>query len=238
MNMMDTISKSIHRYSGTTLPDYFHREDWVAATLFILFFIIVLAHASSGQSILSGCKDLFKTPKRNELSQKITLTDYLARLLMITTANFVISLLIYTGLTNKSTISPQLFLQISANTLAFFFLKFLSMKFIGFVFLTPDKTRIGITSYFNIIILTGIILYPLLVLKIYLLSGAYSSFFDLAIIVIALIAIVLTTVKIFQLFYIKILDFFYIMLYLCSLEILPFTGMFQVYTIFIRDFNI
>lgn len=238
MRMMDTISKSTHYFSGTTLPDYFHREDWVAATLFILFFIIVFAHASSGHSILSGCKDLFKTPKRNELTQKVTFTDYLARLFMITTANFVISLLIYTGLTNKSTISPQLFIQVSAITLAFFFLKFLSMKFIGFVFLTPDKTRIGITSYFNIIILTGIILYPLLVLKIYLVSGAYASIFDISILAIALIAMILTTVKIFQIFYIKILDFFYIMLYLCTLEILPFTGMFQVYTIFIRDFNI
>jgi len=33
------------------------------------------------------------------------------------------------------------------------------------------------------------------------------------------------------------LDIFYIMLYLCTLEFIPLTIMFQVYNLFIRDFN-
>lgn len=236
--MSDSVLHHIVRYSGTVIPDYFHREDWVAAVLFLLFLFIVVAHASSRYSILSGFAELLKHPRKKDITMKTTFVDYLSRNVLILTANSVISLIIYTSMTAKSTVAFNEYITIWTVTLVYITLKYFSMRLVGYIFLSPEKTRIGTATYFSILISTGLILYPLIVLKIYLFSGSYASIFDTIILIISILIFILTTIKIFQIFYIKILDFFYIMLYLCTLEILPLTGMFQAYKILIQDFNI
>jgi hypothetical protein len=44
------------------------------------------------------------------------------------------------------------------------------------------------------------------------------------------------TIKLFRIFLHKILAFFHLLLYLCTLEILPLIGMFQLYKFIIKEF--
>jgi hypothetical protein len=78
------------------------------------------------------------------------------------------------------------------------------------------------------LIFFGILLFPLLIISIYgapwLVIGA-----QIASLVVCLALAVLTFFKLFQIFYSKLFDFFYILLYLCTLEILPILALIRLY---------
>ncbi|OJX91310.1 MAG: hypothetical protein BGP01_12930 [Paludibacter sp. 47-17] len=235
--MQDTAIHTIIRFSGKGIPDYFHREDWVAAVLYLLFMLLVVACVSSRQLFFKRFTDLFKSPLKKEFHSKTTFSDYVSYLSLMLITITVISLIACTSLTRKPGIDFSEFSSIWLITLGFIVLKYLSMRLLGYIFLTPEKTRLGIRVYFNMLAVSGLIFYPLLVLKIYSINSFYASIIDTGMLCIALIIIALTTMKIFQIFYQKIFDIVYIMLYLCTLEFLPLSGIFQVYNIFIRNFN-
>ncbi len=235
--MGDSVLHSIVRYTATRIPDFFHREDWVAALLFLLFIFMVISHNNSRNILVLGITDLTKHPQKKDITMRITFGESLSRIILLLTSNSVISLVIYTSLTLKSSIEFNEYLTTWIITLGFIMLKYLSMRLVGYIFLGPEITRIGISTYYSILIVTGLLFYPLVVLKIYLANGEYASTFDTIILIISILTITTTTIKIFQIFYHKILDIFYILLYLCTLEILPIAVMFLVYNLFIRDFN-
>lgn len=235
--MGDPALHSIVRYTATRIPDFSHREDWVAALLFILFLFIVISNTSSRNIIIAGFTDLARHPRKKDITLRVTFSESLSRIVLILISNSVLSLVIYTSLTLKSSIELNEYLNTWLISFGFIILKYLSMRLVGYLFLTPEITRIGISTYYSIIIVTGLVFYPLIVLKIYLVNGEYASFFDTMMFIISVLVILSTTIKIFQIFYHKILDVFYIILYLCTLEILPIAVMLQVYNLFIRDFN-
>ncbi len=235
--MRDSVLHTISRYSTTEIPDFFHREDWVAAVLFLLFLLIVIAQLSSRNLIVGSFTDLMKHPGKKDSTIKNTFADYLSRNLLILISISVFSLIICTGLTQQPSVEFDQYFRIWAATLGFVLLKYISMRLVGYIFLGQEKTRVGINTYFSILSVAGLLLYPVIGLKIYFLNGAHSSVFDTISLIISTLIILLIAVKIFQIFYHKMLDIFYIMLYLCTLEFIPLTIMFQVYNLFIRDFN-
>jgi hypothetical protein len=235
--MSDTLTYLNGSFAGKTLPYSFLNEDWVAATLFVLFILNTIAISSSHSFIFSGIRELFKRPTDNALSRKITFTELISRFLLLVNAISVLSLLIYTILSEGTTISFQLFLELSLVTTAFILLKYLILVLVAYVFVPRDLMRKSILSYFRIFMLAGLILYPVVVLKIYLLNGTADHFFNILAVVTIALLFILIAIKLFQIFYIKVLDFFYILLYLCTLEILPYAGLFQVYELLIRNLN-
>jgi len=223
--------------SGIELPGSFQNEDWVAGVLFVLFLISVFAFSNSRQFIVAGIVDIFKRQSDNYLTRKLTYTDFFSRILLIINTTGVFSLFIYSGLSQNVNASVELYIELTAITAAFIVLKYLSIHLIGFIFLTREQTRLAILNYFRVFMLTGLLLYPVLVLKIYFLNGIAANLFNLLAVTIVGLLFIFLTIKIFQIFYLKILDFFYIMLYLCTLEILPYSGLFQVYELLIRNLN-
>jgi hypothetical protein len=224
-------------FSGIELPGSFQNEDWVAAVLFILFLFGVFAFASSRQFILAGIVDLFKRQNDNYLSRKLTYSDFFSRILLLLNTIGVFSLFVYSGMSPTTDASVKLYVELTTITAGFLVLKYLSIQFVGFIFLTREQTRQSVLIYFRLLILSGLLLYPVLVLKIYFLNGMASNVFNILAVTIVGLLFIFVTIKIFQIFYLKILDFFYILLYLCTLEILPFTGLFQVYELLIRNLN-
>ncbi len=223
--------------TGIELPGSFQNEDWVAGVLFALFLISVIAFSSSRQFIVAGIVGLFKRQSDNLLTRKLTYTDFFSRLLLLINTIGVFSLFIYSGLSQNVNASLELYAELTAITAAFIVLKYLSIHLIGFIFLTREQTRMVIVNYFRVFMLSGLLLYPVLVLKIYFLNGLAADLFNLLALTTVALLFIFISVKIFQIFYLKILDFFYILLYLCTLEILPYSGLFQVYELLIRNLN-
>lgn len=224
-------------FTGIELPGSFQNEDWVAGVLFVLFVFSVIAFASSRQYVMAGVVDLFKRQSDINLSRKLTYSDFFARLLLLINAIGVCSLFAYSGMSPNVNASVQLYTELTTITAAYFLLKYLSIHLVGFIFLSREQTRLAILLYFRLFMLAGLFLYPILVLKIYFLNGMAEEVFNILAITVVGLQFIFVTIKIFQIFYLKILDFFYILLYLCTLEILPFTGLFQVYELLIRKLN-
>jgi hypothetical protein len=236
--MTDSAIHTILLYAGNTLPGYFHREDWVAATLFVLFVFILVAYAISSHFINSSISGLFTSPKKTVLAHKLTIADSTARFLLLINAISVYSLYIYTVFSENSTNTLRVFIELAAVTFAFYTLKYLGMVLMGYVFASKEKTRLGITNYFRMFMLGGLVLYPLLVLRIYLSGSQFVLILDILAFSATLFLLGLISVKIFQIFYTKYLASFYILLYLCTLEFLPYIGIIQVYYLLIRDIKI
>jgi len=104
--------------------------------------------------------------------------------------------------------------------LIFVVVKLVSAAFLTYVFFDRYVQRQSILNYLNIFSLLAIFLFPILVLRLYL-NVNIDFYLDVITAIILIISLLMIAVKIFRIFYKKILDLFYILLYLCSLEILP-----------------
>lgn len=235
--MNDTLSQFYIRFSGKELPVVLYREDWVAALLFGLFIVIIFARLSSGQFFSSVIPSIFKRQQRKEIIFRNTFGDYISGFLYLLTTLLIIGLYIYTCIMENHPLSFGNYLITVALTGAFLLFKYLSIQLVGYIFLNHEKTHIALSTYFSIINISGLLLFPVLVLKIYFINGTFSPFFDSLALILAILTFLLLTIKIFQFFYNKKLDFVYILLYLCTLEIIPLSGMFQLYKLLIRDVN-
>ncbi len=111
--------------------------------------------------------------------------------------------------------------------LAFIIIKVLIFRFLGYIFFDKNITSVFIRGYFTALFSLGVVLFLIDTALIY----APSSFYY-PLIFIGLIAIIITLILIFyktaQIFLTGIDSFFNIILYLCTLEILPALVMLEI----------
>ncbi len=109
---------------------------------------------------------------------------------------------------------------IALGLLLFLSLKLLLFKFLGYIFFDRNHTEIFTRGYFTILFALGGALIPVDIALVYM-----PQIFHTTIIIIGLLlfvaAALLIFYKIIQIFLDRIASLFYIMLYLCTLEILP-----------------
>ncbi len=231
--MTDTLIHTVNTYQGESLPIFFHNESWIAASILAIFAIMIFAHANSNHLVALGLKQLFKRHERTESYMKSTFRDFLSRILYIVSTTLIVSLAIYTNLADTANISISSFLLTSLATLLFISVKYSIVKVLGYIFITKEKTQLCVTTLFNLLMVAGIVLLPVLTLKIYFLDGNSETFFNVFMLILVIFWHLILTLKTFQFFYKNIVDFVYILLYLCTLEIIPLALMYQVYKLFI-----
>lgn len=114
-----------------------------------------------------------------------------------------------------------------AAILLFLSLKWLLYKMLEYVFFFHDQRAIQFRkAYFSILIGAGWMMFPLLVAESFV-SDYLSFFFNMLAIGIGIVALLLILYKIIQLFWKWDDSIFYILLYLCTLEILPVLAAFH-----------
>jgi hypothetical protein len=114
----------------------------------------------------------------------------------------------------------------------FFGIKSVLFNVIGYVFLTPSSQKLARESYSNIVSVLGVSLFPFLILQIYIPSYLYNAI-EIISLIICMAACILVIIKLFQIFFHKIVASFYILLYLCTLEILPSIILYRVYKLIV-----
>jgi len=103
---------------------------------------------------------------------------------------------------------------------AYFGLKWVLIRFVGYVFGLKEVARTFSTDYFVIVALFGLVLFPICCCRVYMPEISNFVWYILFSIVGVLMFITLF-VKLLQIFYTRISSLFYIFLYLCTSEILP-----------------
>lgn len=224
------------RYDGRPLSTAANNENWVFSVVLILFILLIVGVNRSYNWIVEAFRNITKVRNRSSIFSKTTAEEYQSRSLIVFFATGAISLYLYINLFSDSQLSLSAFLMFFLAGLVFLFIKTQIMNFLAYVFVDAEVLKLAKENYFNSLSLLGFLLYPLLILGIYTTPGINNQFLNLMAIIVSLSVFFFMTVKLFRIFLHKILDFFHIMLYLCTLEILPLLGMFQVYKLIIKEF--
>lgn len=236
LHIVDSIRNVIRLtrgFVGTQHPSLPQTEDWVFIVLACLFFLFAFSVSRSGSLISETAKNFFQVKERSSIFNKATVNDFQIRLFLIIFAIGVISLSCYHFFQKPGTdFSILKFGIILAVTFTFFGLKSLLFDLLGYIFFDPSSTKMAKDSYFNIISLLGMVLFPLLIIQIYC---PYNTQYIIATIslIICILSYILIIFKLFQIFFHKIIASFYILLYLCTLEFLPLIALYQVYQLII-----
>ncbi len=228
---INSLQKFKTGFEGLLKPSTPQNEPWVFITLLILLIILAYSLLRSSGWLRESVHSFFKVKERSSIFSKTTVRDFESQFFLIIFTTAVISMHINIFMGQKfSEFSFNLFVKFTAMTSGFILIKYFLIQITGYVFSSVQKLKIAHESYFNIYIYTGILLYPLLIFKI------YSYEIPLQIINLIIIAAVtfggfLLIIKLFQIFFENIVDTFYLLLYLCTLEILPFFLLFKGYSL-------
>ena len=112
------------------------------------------------------------------------------------------------------------FFTLFAIVSAYFALKWMLIKFLGYVFGLKDVARAFSTDYFVIVALLGLLLLPLEFGMIYT-PEVPNLLWNVLLIILGVLVFITLFIKLLQIFYRGISSLFYIFLYLCTSEILP-----------------
>jgi len=220
-------------FIGIPHPSLPQSENWVFLILLVLFFLLIYSISNSGSLIAETIKSFFQTKERSSIFSKATVNDFRLRLLLVIFSIGVMSLYVYLMIYKpENPFSIKIYCYILIITGLFFFIKSLIFDVIGYVFLTPASLKMAKESYSNVIAILGVSLFPLLILQIYIPSNL-NDIPEIISLIMCLGACILVIIKLFQIFFQKTVASFYILLYLCTLEILPLIVLYQVYKLMV-----
>ena len=227
------LAKLTRGFEGIPHPSFPESESWVFGTILFLFLMMVVSFLRSSGWFYESVRTFFQLKDRSSIFSKTTINDFQSRFILILFSVGVLSLYGYILLipSGKPFEITQYALVLGV-TLLFYIFKFLSIEVLGYVFLEKQSLKIARESYFNLLIYLGIVLFPLLIFQIYfpLWLNDYTVYISLVVCVLLFVFLIF---KLFQIFFHKSIVSFYLMLYLCTLEILPLIILFQVYRLLI-----
>ena len=232
LRMLDSVKTALKMpvgFIGIPHPSLPQTESWVFAILIILFFLLVYSVRQSIGLISDTIKTFFQVKERSSIFSKATVNDASFRFFLVVFSIGVLSF--YACIIHHNselTLSIKEYGKFLLATSIFFGVKYLIFDLIGYVFLNQGSLKMAKGAYFNIVSFLGVVLFPLLFLHIYA-SNKFTGIADISSLIICFTACILVIIKLFQIFFQKVLASFYILLYLCTLEFLPLIILFKVY---------
>jgi hypothetical protein len=228
--VLDTVITYIPKgYKGIAHPSRPASEDWVFGTLLGLFLLLILALSRSSAWLYESVVNFFQVKERSSIFSNISVDNSRSRMLLFIFSFGVFGLYAYYYIfSSKDNFHFEVYLLYAGVVAVFFILKYLISQILGYVFFDALSLKFARESYSNIVFYLGISLFPLLFFQIYGPEWLNSYALTTALIL-CLIACILIIIKLFQIFFKKSVAFFYIMLYLCTLEILPLILLFEAF---------
>ncbi|MEI7501662.1 MAG: DUF4271 domain-containing protein [Paludibacter sp.] len=230
--LVDTLKAVIQvpsGYVGIPHPSLPQTDSWVFGALLTLFFLFILSVSKSSSIISDTLKSFFQINDRSSLLSKSNVGNFRFRFFLLEFSIGVISLYAYLYFHNPTAeLSIVKYAYYLLVTTLFFVLKSILFDLLGFVFLDRKVLKLAKESYFNIVFFVGTALFPVLIFQIYL-PYDYSYTIQIISLLFIIIAYLFIALKLFQIFFDKLVASFYILLYLCTLEFLPLFALYQVY---------
>jgi hypothetical protein len=230
----DSLTLNSGTFEGLALPSNPHAESWVFGVLISLFLILVVAFGRSPAWIMESVKKMTRNRRDTGLFSGSNVHEFQSRLLLTVFTTGTVTLFLYSEMfvVNRFSFATWFILLLISG--AYLILKDIFAGLTGFVFLLAEEVKKAKIYFYSLYSFLGILAFPILVLKLYLNTPGQGAVFSFILLLIALILLLLFIVLLFQIFYRKILDFFYILLYLCTLEFLPLAGLFLAFRLFLE----
>ncbi len=212
-------------YAGKAIPETVGSNMFVPILLLAMVFSYGYVITTGRKVIFETINDFFYLKERSSIFIESAVSQFKLN------TNFVFLFICSMGLfLHTVTYDTQLSISFEQkSTYLLFFIglasvfllvKWLLFRFLNFVFFGSGANDIFIRSYFTIMFGYALGLFPVVVFLIYAPNNFHNFSLVIALIV-TIFVILLTFLKTSQIFLQNIITFFYIILYLCTLEILP-----------------
>jgi len=200
------------------LPNTLNNGNWIGIAL--IFFVFLLTR--SKQMIRDSVSALFALKERKNLFASSTGYNIQNWLSVFLVAIVGFSLFVYdqafNSLSEKIFISN--FLLTALGVTVFFLFKYLSFAFFGNIFFDKATLRNWLKSYSTLFCVCGIVLILISALLLCNVNISAEILYIIGFIGIG-ITLILMLYKLIQIFFYKGYSIFYLLLYLCALEIMP-----------------
>lgn len=204
-------------------------QNWVFALLLFAFFLLVFSVIRSIVPPQQLIVEIFSVKERNSIFSKTSIDSLEQKVYFLIFSILVFSLEGYLLYYNYNEAFLWLkYIWLIAAVVGFYVLKFVLAKILAFVFFDKNVFKQLIDSYINIGMLTAILYF--LSILVFLYTGLHHSPAATTVgLIILIVGITLFTIRLIQFFLHKVVVSLYLMLYLCTLEILPVIVLLQVF---------
>lgn len=211
-------------FEGIPRKESFATQSSVTLLLLVQFFFL----AFSFQVIVRQTVSFFKSFDFSRQTSIFTSREIIQTILLFVFSNLNISLLFYLLFSGEPTLIWLDLLPILIGFIVLFLFKATVFRFLGYVFFDKILARYWIQSNFVVLVLFNMLIFPMLVWVIYF--RAPDSYLLYTAIFGAVSALALVIYRLLNIFTTRIYSFFHIILYLCTLEIMPLLLLYFVLT--------
>lgn len=214
-----------------------YSEGWIAWVMLLILCCIVISVWLQPSIIKNSFHNLFENRVRGNQLYSTSFTFIGSGLLLLSQAcTFAMFIYIDYAYTHHF-FHITAYLLTGALFLGMWIVQDILLRFISFVFF--NKEVLQTYRYYRLTLNTcfTLIIYPILLLIMFT-NWIPTTSIHIIIIAILITLFILIAIKLFRLFSPKILDCFYILLYLCTLEILPYLGWIEVTRILLSTMSL
>lgn len=218
-------------FEGILHPSSPSSESWVFIILVLLFLLLVIGIIRSAGEFFQNIKIFSQKKEPVNIIQTETVNFAQFQIIITIFTISVFTLTVYeVFFISSSGFHLKTFGLLSGITAGYYLLKRILINMIGYTFFKKKITNIYNKMYFNLMNVLAVVLFPVLVLFTYQ-PGSWHQPLLISMAGLTGIFYIFLIVKLFQVFYSRILDLFYIFLYLCTLEIIPLLLLFWAYNL-------
>lgn len=203
---------------------------WVHLTLAFWLLVLVFVRQSYSFRLRQIFVAVFKPKQVKQLLREGNILSQGFPILLLILSAFTISLFAFIAISRKFPDSAYFslgegFLIFFGSVLAFHLMKFLVIRFLGLLFETENASLLHLIDHFLFLISQGLILFPLLILFMY---SELSLFLYVGILI--FFSLWLFRLQRAIVIGLSVTNFspFYLFLYLCTLEVIPFLLLYKL----------
>ena len=216
-------------FIGQITPYRLDGDEWITGIMIFCFIVTSYVFSHGRKTFFQSVRKLFSNHGINHIFHKQTSVDIYCLLLLNLQTCLLASVIILKCLSesptssvasnmNSSTISTLLGCY-SGLSILYMLIKRYSYKFINWIFFDKIKNNLWMESYFFVVSIFGMLLFPVALLVVY---GDFSFYISVLIPVFLFVLVNLFFIyKCFSIFFSQLHGLFHLFLYFCTLEILP-----------------
>lgn len=216
-------------FDGVVVTGVPSDQNWVFLLLLFMFGLVVVAFLRTISSPVEMLTSFLNSKERTSIFNKTSIYNFEQKVYFLIFSITSISLFSYLIFYEHGRdFNILTYLYFLAATVLFVLLKYILAKFLSYIFLDNSTMKMLTGSYLNVVSVVAFLFYHFMLLHLYTFSVSIDFTTNTALIIIVL-GLIMFTVKLIQIFLHKIVASLYLLLYLCTFEILPVFGLIQVF---------
>ena len=214
---------------GQMIPYRLDGDEWIAGVMIFCFIVTSYVLSHGRKNFFQSVRKLFSNHGINHIFHKQTSVDTYCLLLLNLQTCLLVSVITLKFLSESpsssvaSNMSPSTISTLlgfySGLGILYLLIKKYSYRFINWIFFDKIKNNLWMESYFFVVSIFGMLLFPVALLVVY---GDFSFYTSVLIPVFLFVLMNLFFIyKCFSIFFSQLHGLFHLFLYFCTLEMLP-----------------